>query len=120
MIINNLFIKNFRGIKECDIDFSLQSRIVCLIGAGDSTKSTILKAIEWILWPSWNLVVSDSDFYQCDTSTSIIIRGTFSEIPDQLIAEDKYGLHLRRPSIPIAEGINDEPKDGEQLCIIQC
>lgn len=117
MIINNLFIKNFRGIKECDIDFSLQSRIVCLIGAGDSTKSTILKAIEWILWPSWNLVVSDSDFYQCDTSTSIIIRGTFSEIPDQLIAEDKYGLHLRRPSIPIAEGINDEPKDGEQLCL---
>ncbi len=117
MIISNLYVRNFRGIKEGDIDFSLQSRLICLIGAGDSTKSTILKAIEWVLWPSWNLVVSDSDFYQCDTTQSITIRGTFSEIPDQLIAEDKYGLYLRRPNIPIAEGMDDEPKDGEPICI---
>ena len=52
MRITNLEIINFRGIKNASIVFPRDERVVCLIGAGDSTKSTILQAIEWILWPS--------------------------------------------------------------------
>lgn len=63
MKILNLQIENFRGIKKCNIDFPQQSRVLCLIGAGDSTKTTLLKAIEWVLWPNWNLVVCDNDFF---------------------------------------------------------
>lgn len=68
MFINNLEIENFRGIKSGNITFPTDIRTICLIGAGDSTKSTMLMAMEWILWPSWNLTACDSDFYACDIS----------------------------------------------------
>ena len=88
-----------------------------MIGAGDSTKSTILKAIEWVFWPSWNLIACDNDFYGCDTSTPIIIRGTFKEIPPKLISEDKYGLYLRKPHVLLNSDINDEPEDKDDFCL---
>lgn len=117
MRITNLEIHNLRGIKFCNLDFPFESRVICLIGAGDSTKSTILKAIEWCLWPTWNLVACDNDFYNGDTSSPIIIRGTFTEIPDVLLAEDKFGLYLRRNGIELNPDVNDEPVDGVPLCI---
>ena len=91
MFVTNLEIEHFRGIQKGNISFSLDSRVICMIGAGDSTKSTVIKAIEWVFWPSWNLIACDNDFYGCDTSVPIIIRGTFKEIPSQLITEEKFG-----------------------------
>ena len=112
MRIANLEIHNFRGIKSCNLDFPVESRVICLIGAGDSTKSTILKAIEWNLWPTWNLVACDNDFYNGDTNSPIIIRGTFTEIPDALLAEDKFGLYLRSNGTELNPDVNDEPLTG--------
>lgn len=117
MRITNLEIRNYRGIKSADIVFPLDSRIICFIGAGDSTKSTLIKAIEWNLWPSWNLVVSDSDFYECNVSENIVIRCTYTELPDRLIAEDRFGLYLRKPNVSIGDGIDDEPNDREPICL---
>ena len=117
MFITNLEIEHFRGIQEGNIPFHLDSRVICMIGAGDSTKSTILKAIEWVFWPSWNLIACDNDFYGCDTSTPIIIRGTFKEIPPKLISEDKYGLYLRKPHVLLNSDINDEPEDKDDFCL---
>lgn len=117
MRITNLEIHNFRGINSCNIDFPSESRVLCLIGAGDSTKSTILKAIEWVLWPSWNLVACDNDFYTGDTRNPIVIRGTFTELPDILLAEDRYGLYLRRSGVELKPDVDDEPIDGAPLCI---
>lgn len=117
MKITNLEILNFRGIKKAAIEFPKEKRVVCLIGAGDSTKSTILHAIEWILWASWNLSVCDSDFYECDTSTPIILRGTFTDLPEKLLSEDKFGLYLRQPNIPIDNATNDEPCDELPICL---
>lgn len=110
-------IHNFRGINSCNIDFPFESRVLCLIGAGDSTKSTILKAIEWVLWPTWNLTACDNDFYTGNTSEPIIIRSTFTEIPESLLAEDKFGLYLRRNGIKLQADVNDEPTDDSLLCI---
>lgn len=117
MRITNLEIHNFRGINSCNIDFPSESRVLCLIGAGDSTKSTILKAIEWVLWPTWNLVACDNDFYTGDTRNPIVIRGTFTELPDILLAEDRYGLYLRRSGVELKPDVDDEPIDGTPLCI---
>lgn len=117
MQLTDLEIRNFRGIKESNISFPLDTRIICMIGAGDSTKSTILKAIEWVFWPSWNLIACDNDFYECDTSSPIIIRGTFKEIPSKLISEDKFGLYLRKPHALLNPDINDEPEDEKDFCL---
>ena len=117
MFLTNLEIEHFRGIKSGNISFPLNSRVICLIGAGDSTKSTILKAIEWVFWPSWNLIVCDNDFYECNTEIPIVIRATFKEVPQKLLSEDKYGLYLRKPNAALREDINDEPVDGEDVCL---
>lgn len=117
MIITNLEIKHFRGIKTANLSLPSDTHIICLIGAGDSTKSTILKAIEWIFWPSWNLIACDNDFYNCDTTLPIILRCTFSEIPAKLLSEDKFGLYLRKPNTPLEEGVDDEPEDERSICL---
>lgn len=117
MFITNLEIHNFRGIKTGILSFPLDSRVICLIGAGDSTKSTVLKAIEWVFWPSWNLIACDNDFYGCDTSNPIILRGTFKEIPSKLLSEDKFGLYLRKPNSILEDGVNDEPEPGQDVCL---
>lgn len=117
MIVTNLEIENFRGIKKSAVSFSLDTRIICLIGAGDSTKSTLLKAIEWILWPTWNLMACDNDFYECDVSNKIVLRGTFSEVPERLLSEDKFGLYLRKPNVAFDPNVDDEPEDGKILCL---
>ena len=103
-------IENFRGIKKADIIFP-DSRIVCLIGAGDSTKSTILDAINMSLYPSWNLPITDNDFYNGDINYPIKITGSFGEIPDVLMAENKYGFFLRNAMADLDDKSNDEPTD---------
>lgn len=84
MKLTNLEIKNFRGIKHTSVFFPQDSRIICLIGAGDSGKSTLLAAVEWALWPSWSLVATDTDFYNCDTSVPIEITLSITELPESL------------------------------------
>lgn len=117
MQLTQLEIFNFRGIKSSNILFPLDTRMICMIGAGDGTKSTLLKAIEWILWPTWNLYATDTDFYNSDTSVNIILRGTFTEIPVSLLSEEKFGLYLRCNGVPIADGVDDEPQDGQPVCL---
>lgn len=110
MRLTNIEIKNFRGIKHSFVSFPNTSRIVCLIGSGDSGKSTLFTAIEWALWPSWNLVVTDTDFYNSDTSNPIEISASITEIPEELLKEDKYGLLLRDLEKSMNAG-EDEPTD---------
>ncbi len=62
--IHNLKIKNFRGIKELDHTFG-PANFVCLVGRGDSGKTTILEAIEYALYPNWSPSISDNDFVDC-------------------------------------------------------
>jgi len=104
-------IKNFRGIKYASVLFPQDSRIICLVGAGDSGKSTLLAAIEWALWPSWSLIATDMDFYNCDTTVPIEITVSVTELPEAILREDKYGLYLRDLSKTCLGG-EDEPTDG--------
>ena len=111
MKLTNIEIKNYRGIKHASVFFPLDSRIICLIGAGDSGKSTLLTAIEWALWPSWSLITTDADFYNSDTTTPIEITVSITELPKILIKEDKYGLYLR-DFVKVCLGGDDEPTES--------
>ncbi len=92
-IIHELKINNFRGIKT----FSeiLDKNVICLVGRGDSGKTTILEAISVVLSPNWNLSFYDSDFYNGNTDNAIEIEVSLIDIPEKLVREDKYGLYIR-------------------------
>lgn len=62
MRIRHIKVNNFRGIKHADLTFPSTQRLICLIGPGDSTKSTVLAAIHYALWPNWNLTISSVIF----------------------------------------------------------
>ena len=91
--IHSISIINFRGIKEFYQSF-YGKKFICLIGRGDSGKSTILEAISYVLSPSWNITFYDSDFYNCDTSDPIEIEATLTDLPELFINE-KFGLYIR-------------------------
>lgn len=109
MKIRKITIKNFRGIKE--LEWSLPGAdIFCLIGKGDSSKSTILEAIRYAFYPQWNLTLSDSDFYQCKVADSIVIEVTIGDLTEAFCSLDKYGLYLRGWDAA-ALMLTDEPED---------
>lgn len=51
MQIRQLKVSNFRGVSA--LDWKLGSAFCCLIGAGDSGKSTMLDAVEATLSSRW-------------------------------------------------------------------
>lgn len=115
MKIRHLTIKNFRGIRAFDWNVP-ETPIICLIGPGDSMKSTILDAIECALSPQWNIQIADSDFYRCQTKEPIEINVTVGQFPEKLEDEiGKFGLHLRGWSQE--GGVVDEPGDDTELVL---
>lgn len=88
-------IRNFRSIQKLDIDFNMNSNLVCFIGRGDSGKTTILEAISAVLSPTWNLTFYDTDFYKCDHNNKIEILATVVGVPDKLLSQEKFGSLVR-------------------------
>lgn len=115
MRVRRVSIHNFRGIKEAELAFPKEQRLVCLIGPGDSTKSTILTAIQFALWPSWNLTVASNDFYDCNIEQPIRIEVSFDEFPEYFLKETKYGLYLRGS----CNEENDEPTTEESFLTVR-
>ena len=90
-IIHNIKIKNFRGIRNFEQTF--KKGLACIIGRGDSGKTTILDAMSIVLSPSWNLTFYDSDFYNCQINNAIEIEATLINLPDKLL--EKFVFYLR-------------------------
>ena len=105
-------IKNFRGIKELTLEFNHTHNIVCLIGRGDSCKSTILEAIASVLSQSWNLSFNDSDFYNCDHNNAIEIIAHMVDLPEKLMDINRFGLFLRNYN-PDTKTISDDIEQAE-------
>jgi len=84
-----------------------------LIGAGDSSKSTIIDAIAYALSPNWFIPIDDSDFHNCDTSNRIVIKVTISP-PKEFWIDSKFGLCLRGWDRVNYE-IVDDPSEDESL-----
>ena len=101
-------IRNFRGIKK--LDWAPAAAVNCLIGPGDSTKTTILDAIELVLNPKYYMLADDSDFFDLDFDNPIDIVVTLAGLPSEFKADDRYGMHLRGWNAQEAK-VEDEPDE---------
>lgn len=109
-----LSIRNFRGIRE--LDWAVGGRTRCLVGPGDSTKTTILDAVQLALTPRWGVSLDDSDFHHGAVDAAIRIEATVGDLPAEFISEDRYGLHLRGWATNASE-LHEEPAAGMERVI---
>ena len=107
--IRNVEIRNFRGI-EC-LSWFPSEGINCLIGAGDSGKSTLIEAIFYCLGARRSIRFSDADFHRLKVDEEISIAVTIGDLQDQLKNLEAYGDYLRGFDSATNE-IDDEPMAG--------
>lgn len=112
--IHTLKISNFRWIENFEQIF--KSNFICLIWRWDSWKTTILDAISCVLSPNWNLTFYDSDFFNCDISKSIEIEASLYEIPEKLLQDSKFWLHIKW--LNTSTGLIEEEIQDEQIPIL--
>jgi hypothetical protein len=87
-----LWVKNFRGIRE--LHWYPNQGVNCLIGPGDSCKTTILDAIDLLLAERQNVTFDDLDFYDANPVNAIRIVACIADLPRDYLREDRYGLYL--------------------------
>ncbi|WP_340645996.1 AAA family ATPase [Phenylobacterium sp.] len=109
MRIVRVEIQNYRGIGT--LDWQPSPGMNCLIGPGDSTKTTILDAIELALNPRSNYLGDDTDFHDLNFDLPVRVTVTLVGIPAEFCIDTRYGLHLRGWDETAAKLV-DEPGDG--------
>lgn len=107
--IKKIEVRNFRGI-QC-FEWCPSNGINCLIGHGDSGKSTLLDAIDLCIGARRSVVFCDADFYQLNVGSPISITVTVGNLSDDLKNIDTYGAYLRG-FCDLIGNIEDEPGDG--------
>lgn len=112
--IRRLEIRNFRSIQS--FDWTPSNGINCLIGPGDSGKSTILDAIDLCLGARRSAPFCDTDFFSLDVSQTIVITVTLGALPDALKNLDTYGEFLRGFNLGTGK-IEDEPRTGLETAL---
>ncbi len=112
MRIRNIELRNFRGISE--LSWSPSSGINCLIGPGDSGKTTILDAIELCLASRYQISFDDTDFYNANPATPICLTITLGDLPVAFRSLTKYG-ELTRGWDSLRQVVVDEPDEASNL-----
>lgn len=107
-------VSNFRCLKS--FTWCPSRGMNCLIGPGDSGKSTILDAIDLCLGARRNAQLADADFHQLAVDTPIRIAITIGELDDSLKKLDIYG-HFFRGFDATTDAIADEPAEGTELVL---
>jgi putative ATP-dependent endonuclease of OLD family len=110
MQLRHLRVERFRGIAL--LEWNVRAPLACLIGPGDSCKSTVLDAVELALSPRWNVQLDDSDFFGGSPSKPLVIDATVGDLPRAFESDSKFGLHLR--GFSAAGVIHDEPETGDE------
>jgi putative ATP-dependent endonuclease of OLD family len=111
--IRKIEINNFRSIKA--LTWLPSPGINCLIGPGDSGKSSVIDAIDFCLGARRNIQFTDADFHYLDVDSPISISVTIGELDDALKSMETYGLFVR--GFDSSTGmVEDEPeKDIETV-----
>jgi putative ATP-dependent endonuclease of OLD family len=105
--IRKVEISHFRSIKS--LNWTPANGINCLVGPGDSGKSTILDAIDLCLSARRSAGFADTDFFQLHVKQPIVISLTIGELPDALLNLETYGEFLRGFDSETGE-VEDEPR----------
>ena len=113
MKIRHISVKNFRGIRE--LEWNVRSDVVCLIGPGDATKSTVLDAIYYTLGHHRFLSMNDADFYGANIGEPIVIAVTVTHPPRKLLTENAYALLQRGWSAE--DGLADDPDPASEAAL---
>jgi len=93
--IKYIEIRNFRGIKS--LSWRVKGDFNCVIGPGDTCKTTILTALDYALSPRTALTFDDADFFSQDVDQDIVIQVTLADWdetqPDlrNFFQESKFG-----------------------------
>lgn len=115
-IIRKIEIENLRCIKS--LSWIPSEGINCLIGPGDSGKSTILDAIDLCLGARRTAQIGDADFLGMDVTRPISISITIGNLDDSLKSIETYGQFLRSFDV-VTGNVEDEPeKDGETVLTV--
>lgn len=104
MQIRQVTVQNFKGIAS--LDWKPGGPFCCLIGSGDSGKTTVLDAIEATLSPRW-LSFMEADFLDCDASNAMQVDVTLGELSFDLKSDERFGLYVR--GWTSANELRDEP-----------
>ena len=112
--IRKVEIANFRGIET--LEWFPSAGLNCLVGPGDSGKSTILDAIHHCLGVRRQIRFSDTDFYRLDVSNQIDISVTVAELSASLMQLDAYGMYVRSFN-PESGDIEDEPDGNTETAL---
>jgi putative ATP-dependent endonuclease of the OLD family len=75
--VRHVSIRNFRGIKA--LSWLVKGDFNCIIGSGDTGKTTILTALDYALSPRQSVAFDDSDFFNQDVAEEICIQVTLSD-----------------------------------------
>ena len=114
MMLRRLRIEHFRGIDNAT--WVIDRRLVALVGAGDSTKTTLMDAIGLVLSPSYNPQFTDADFYDFDITKDIVIEAVVTELPENLVKENQLGKD-RSGLMPDGKLVHD-PVDESEECLV--
>lgn len=118
--IHTLKISNYRGIKNFEQVFGMTD-FVCLIGRGDSGKTTILQSISVVL-SNWNYSFYDTDFCNGNIEEPIEIEASLYDLPPELLIETKFGLHkrlLNKSNQIIDDLANEDSSDNVAILTIR-
>src|SRR5713226_4836569 len=91
--VRALEVDHFRGINE--LLWFPSPGLNCLVGPGDSGKSSILDAVDLCLGAMRNIQFTDADFYGLDVEGPIEISVTIGDLDDDLKTLEAYGMYLR-------------------------
>ena len=108
-VIRKIEIANFRCLKK--FVWQPSAGINCLVGPGDSGKSSILDAIDYCLGARRNLLIADTDFHLLDVNNPINITIALGKLDDALKSIDAYGLYLKGFDAETGD-IVEEPEAG--------
>lgn len=115
--IRKIEISHFRGIRR--LEWYPSAGVNCLIGPGDSGKSSILDAIDLCLGARRNIQFTDADFHMLNVDTPITVTITLGELDDDLKNLDAYGMYVRGFDAE-TKTVEDEPeKDAETVLTVR-
>jgi putative ATP-dependent endonuclease of the OLD family len=117
MRLVRLRVERFRGIRS--LDWIVPDRVVCLVGPGDSGKSTVLDAISMAVSPRNTVSFTDDDFFKGTAAEGFSLEATFADLPDgiSLLGESRFGLLLG--GVDSDGELHAEPGDHEPTITVR-